>query len=255
MAGSTLAPGTVAVAFIDTSGAEDEATSAAVARLLTPDERARAARFRFDADRHRFAATRALVRHVLSSYVDVPPEGWLIEVDGQGRPFVAGPPVGRKLRFSAAHTADLGMCAVAMDLAIGADVERLRADAPLDVAAHFFAPAEADAVRAAPPAEQAERFFTFWTLKESYAKARGLGLALPLHQFAFEMSGDEPRVTFAPALGDEPSAWRFLAWRPTPHHRAALCVEQRDGAAIDLVVRWLDPASGVVVDAPGPDQR
>ena len=69
------------------------------------------------------------------------------------------------------------------------------------------------------------------------------------------MSGDEPRVTFAPALGDEPSAWRFLAWRPTPHHRAALCVEQRDGAAIDLVVRWRDPASGVVVAAPGSDQR
>ena len=255
MAGSRLGPGTVAVAFAHTSPAQNEAALAAVARLLSPEEQARAARFLFDDDRRRFAVTRALVRRALSACVDVAPEQWRIEADAHGRPFVAGPPAGGRLRFSAAHTAGLGMCAVTVDRAIGADVERLRADAPLEVATHLFAPAEAESVRAAPPAEQAERFFTLWTLKECYAKARGLGLSLPLDQFAFDMSGGEPRVSFSPALGDDASAWQFIAWRPTPDHRAALCVERQGAATVDLVVRWLDAASGGAVEAPGSGQR
>jgi 4'-phosphopantetheinyl transferase len=253
--GSDFDAGAVAVAFADTWPVENEPTLAAAARLLSPEEQARAARLVFDDDRRRFTITRALVRRALSSCVNVAPEEWRIEVDAHGRPVVAGPLAGRRLRFSAAHTAGLGMCAVAMDLAIGADVERLRADAPLDVATHLFAPAEAEAVREAPPAERAERFFTLWTLKECYAKARGLGLSLPLDQFAFDVSGAEPRVSFSPALGDDASAWHFITWRPTPHHRAALCVQRQGTAAVDLVVRWLDPASGVVVEAPGSEQE
>src|SRR4029079_12674877 len=125
------------------------------------------------------------------------------------------------------------------------------ADVRLEVAERFFAPAEAEAVRAAPAAEQVERFFTFWTLKESYAKARGLGLSLPLRQFAFTLGGPAPRVSFDPALEDTGAAWTFFSWRATPEHRAAVCVERREGAEAERIVRWMDPASGAEVAGPG----
>ena len=51
-----------------------------------------------------------------------------------------------------------------------------RADAPLHLADHYFAPAEIAALRALPPPAQSTRFFEYWTLKESYLKARGVGL-------------------------------------------------------------------------------
>jgi 4'-phosphopantetheinyl transferase len=249
--GQALDPGAVLVALADLSAGGDEQAMAAASRLLSPAEKARAARFRFEPDRRLFAVTRALVRHALSSCADVAPPDWRLEPDAHGRPVVGGPAGTAGLRFSAAHTPGLAMCAVSRDRAVGADAERLRADVRLEVARRFFAPAEAEAVRAAPAAEQVERFFTFWTLKESYAKARGLGLSLPLRQFAFVLEGPGPQVSFDPALGDTPSAWTFFSWPPTPEHRAALCVERRKGDEAERIVRWLDPGSGPEVDGPG----
>jgi 4'-phosphopantetheinyl transferase len=154
---------------------------------------------------------------------------------------VTEPDEGTVLTFSAAHTEGLVLCAVAAGRAVGADVERLR-EPPLDVAGHFFAPSEAEAVRTASPERRAETFFRCWTLKESYVKARGLGLSLPLDRFAFDLAGDPtPRVRFDPALGDDPSAWRFFSLKPTPRHCAAVCVGRHDGADVPLVPEWAGP--------------
>ena len=40
-------------------------------------------------------------------------------------------------------------------------------------------------LRALPPERQKERFFEYWTLKEAYIKARGMGLSIPLGKFSF----------------------------------------------------------------------
>ena len=40
-----------------------------------------------------------------------------------------------------------------------------------------------------PAAEHPARFFTYWSLKEAYIKARGLGLAIPLGAFTFRLDG------------------------------------------------------------------
>jgi 4'-phosphopantetheinyl transferase len=242
----------VAVSFADAPCREDDEAYAAAERLLSKEEAARARRFRFDKDRRRFALTRALVRRELSRYVDIPPEDWRIENEAQGRPFVAWPAEGAELRFSAAHTEGLVLCAVAAGREIGADVERLRDDASLDVAGHFFAPSEMQALRAAPPERRAESFFTCWTLKEAYIKARGLGLSLPLDKFAFDLAGDPcTRVVFDPALGDDASAWRFFSLRPTPQHLAAVCVGRHDGAEILLTTRWTGAPPRAAAEAGG----
>jgi 4'-phosphopantetheinyl transferase len=240
----------VDVVFAREPGADDPCTEAE--RLLSPAELARARRFQFDADRRRFVATRALVRATLSRRAAVDPEHWQIEIDAQGRPFVAGPSEAAALVFSAAHTDGLVLCAVARGRAVGVDVERVRERAPLEVAGHFFAPAEVAALGALAPERQAEGFFTCWTLKEAYAKARGLGLSLPLDGFAFDLDGSvHPRVTFAPALGDDPGAWRFFSLRPAAGYRAAVCVGRADGAEVRLATTW---ASAPPED-PTPDQR
>ena len=228
---------------------EDDDTYAAAEGLLSEEERARARRFRFDVDRRRFTVARGLVRRMLSRQVDVAPADWRIEADAQGRPFVAAPADGGNLRFSASHTEGLVLCAVAVGRAIGADVERVRERAPLEVAGRFFAPSEVAALDAFPPGEQGDAFFRFWTLKESYAKARGLGLSLPLRQLAFDLDGG-PRAAFDPALGDDPAAWRFFSLRPTPRHRAAICAGRHDGADVTLVTSWdgLAPHGGGASD-------
>ena len=51
----------------------------------------------------------------------------------------------------------------------------------------YFSPTEVAALGALPEAARPDRFFDYWTLKESYIKARGLGLQLPLDQFSFHL--------------------------------------------------------------------
>jgi len=83
-----------------------------------------------------------------------------------------------------------------------------------EVAARFFSRVEAAALTDLPAKIRQARFFECWTLKESYIKARGPGLSIPLDRFRFRFEG-ENRVDFlvSPRLDDEPSRWRFWQFR------------------------------------------
>src|SRR5690606_16766306 len=118
------------------------------------------------------------------------------------------------------------------------DVENVRRRAPLDVADTFFAPAEVAALRALPLEQQPQRFFEYWTLKESYIKARGLGLLIPLDQFAFHLEDDRlPRIEIDPRQQDDPAVCQFAHVRPTDEHLVALCVRRQQPLDADAEVQ------------------
>lgn len=194
--------------------------------LLSDEERARAGRFHFDRDRHLYTVAHALVRTRLSHYEpDVAPTAWRFEVNRYGRPEVTR----GDLRFNLSHTRGLVACAVTRGREIGVDVENVgRVGQTVAIADRLFAEHEVRALRALPEAEQRERFFTYWTLKESYIKARGMGLSLPLAHFAFEV-GDTAsiEIAFDAALDDDPARWRFGVVRPGPEHALAYAIERR----------------------------
>ena len=138
--------------------------------------------------------------------------------------------------------------AAAVEL-LGVDAENLdRASATSDIAAHYFSPLELRALRALPLAQQRERFFAYWTLKESYIKARGLGLALPLEQFSFLL--DDPpqiRIAFDSRLSDEPSRWRFALLSGSEQHLVAVGVDT-GGVPLDLrAVRYVPTIRSKIV--------
>jgi 4'-phosphopantetheinyl transferase len=65
-------------------------------------------------------------------------------------------------------------------------------------------------------------FFDFWTLKEAYIKARGMGLSIPLDGFSFLLSdNDRPRITFHDGCPDQPERWDFVLYR-SEGYRAAV---------------------------------
>ena len=53
------------------------------------------------------------------------------------------------------------------------------------------------------------QFFTLWALKESYVKARGLDLSMPLHDFACGIDPACGRISFHPPSGNAANAWQF----------------------------------------------
>jgi len=66
----------------------------------------------------------------------------------------------------------------------------------LNVAWRYFSKPEIKQLRALINIDrQLEQFFELWTLKESFIKACGLGLSLPLDKFTFDI--DNERIDFS----------------------------------------------------------
>lgn len=216
--------------------------------LLPPDELARMMRFRFEPDRRRYLFAHALVRQTLSRYAPAtPPAHWRFETNAYGRPQIAAGAAGSPLRFNLSHTAGIVACAVSIDRDVGVDVEHARpsrGDFGLEIAHQCFAPAEVAALAAQPAAAQRDWFFAFWTLKEAYIKARGMGLALPLSGFAFYLrdartntaASPDIGIAFSPSVPDDPARWYFERRRLTPDHALALAARRAPGEELTVTI-------------------
>jgi 4'-phosphopantetheinyl transferase len=207
----------------------DERLLADYRRLLVEEERQKQARFHFARDRHRYLITRALVRTVLSRYAAVTPQDWRFTEDAYRRPQIVNDhAAARRISFNVSHTRSLVVLGVSCERALGVDTEDVqirRAD--LEIADHYFSADEVTQLRATLPELQQARFFEYWTLKESYIKARGLGLSLPLEQFGFDLSLPQRlRISFYPPLIDAPSRWAFWLLRAGTDHYVAVCAER-----------------------------
>jgi 4'-phosphopantetheinyl transferase len=230
--------------YVEPDTIDDPALLAAYDALLAPSERERNRRFVFARHRHQHLVTRALVRTVLSTYCpSVDPRAWEFVTGPFGRPEIAAPRIQPTLRFNLSHTDGLIVCLVADDREVGVDVEDIRrAGYTVEIADRYFSPDEVRELRSWPAERQGERFFDYWTLKEAYIKARGLGLQIPLDQFTIQLRGfrQDDRVAhrigiaFGPGIDDDPRSWQLTSLDLTPTHRVAVAVRRYDA---DLELR------------------
>jgi 4'-phosphopantetheinyl transferase len=213
--------------------------------LLSGEERTRQARFRFARDQRRHLVTRALVRTVLSRYAPVRPEDWVFSAGARGRPQISAPRPEPPLEFNISHSADLIVLAVTCGRALGVDTESIAArEADIAGLDRYFAPEVSAALLSRPPRERRRRFFELWTLKESYIKARGVGLALGLDTFRFELTGERGlTLHMRPELGDSPDRWRFWQLVLRPDYLAAVCASREDEVSPRITVRESVPLS------------
>ena len=213
-------------------------------QILSADERRRMLQYRFERDQHRYLVTRALVRIVLSRYARVAPADWVFQASRYGRPQICdAASIAATLSFNVSHTHGLILLAVTAGEAIGVDVENCDGQRRLPQSPEYFlAEQEASALRAVPLAARNRRFLEYWTLKEAYVKARGIGLSLGVDRFHFSFT-DETRVILwtHEQLEDDPSRWRFWQFRPTPEHCAALCVERSTSQMPQLTATEIVP--------------
>jgi 4'-phosphopantetheinyl transferase len=199
--------------------------------LLTPPEAAQAARFIFDKHRERYWTTRTLVRTVLSAYSPQrAAQDWRFATNAYGCPYVLDLPTAiAQLRFNISHTDEVVVLGVRKWGAIGIDIEARDRVVHAGVADHFFSTSEVTQLAALPTALQHERFMALWTLKESYIKAKTMGLSIPLSQFGFDLT--QPRsigVQFDRVLNDAPQHWHFWQGPLDERHVLAVCAHRHD---------------------------
>jgi 4'-phosphopantetheinyl transferase len=212
--------------------------------LLNAAEKEQEKRFYFARDRLRYLVTRALVRTVLSRYLPIHPRDWMFSTNAYGCPQIANAEAKEEcISFNISHTHSLIVLGVTRHRALGVDVENVEArEALLDIADRFFAPQEVTALNAVPMAQQQYRFFEYWTFKESYIKARRMGLSLPLNKFSFHYSHDQSvEIAIDPELADDATRWQFWQFRPRSEYLLAICAERVGNEPPKLTVRQAVP--------------
>ncbi|GMK38055.1 4'-phosphopantetheinyl transferase [Paenibacillus sp. CCS19] len=161
-----------------------EPMSASVLRRLveqvTPERRRRYERFRIEADAVRSLFAELVVRRIVRERYSISNEAIQFRANSYGKPELVYP---AELHFNVSHSGNWVVCAIS-DGPVGIDIEQIQ---PIDmeVSRRFFSPAEHAQLIALPMEEQLNRFYELWTLKESFVKAVGMGLSMPLDSFSF----------------------------------------------------------------------
>lgn len=152
---------------------------------VSPERREKADRYKFDNGKYLSLGAELLLRYGLldAGYKSFPLS---FSLGNNGKPYLKD----GGIYFSISHSDNWAVCAVS-DCELGCDIEKIR---PVDLKlSRRFTAKERDDIMSANPDEQLGLFFRCWTLKESFMKATGLGLSLPLNEFQIVM-GDEISV-------------------------------------------------------------
>lgn len=195
--------------------------------ILSSDEIKRADRFHFEADRHRFVVSHTSLRDILSRYLYKSPQDIEFAISEHGKPVVLPP---SQLDFNLSHSGDFALIVIARGRKVGVDVARHRMDMEHEnIAQRFFSDREKYELRELPDNQKLTGFFNCWTRKESYIKAHGLGLLLPLDGFDVSLTPTEPVILRATRPdSQEASRWTLLSLHVSPDHTGAVSVEGKN---------------------------
>jgi 4'-phosphopantetheinyl transferase len=192
--------------------------------LLSADETARAARFRFEHLQHSFILARGALRILLGRYLNTPPCDLGFRYGAKGKPALAEP---AGLQFNASHSCDLALFAFTMDCELGVDIEAVRSMPDRDdIARRFFCAEETTELMTLPAGERDQGFFLCWTRKEAYIKATGEGLSAPLDAFRVTLRpGESARMIHLERDPIAAQAWSLHDLTPDPRYAAALAYQ------------------------------
>jgi len=207
--------------------------------VLSEDERERADRIRRESQRQMFEVAHALVRQGLSVYADVDETDWSFDTNQWGRPEIAGPAHAPPFTFSLSHTHGLVACAISVGIECGVDVENFaRGGQPLRVARRVLSEREFADLERQPVETKLDRLLEYWTLKEAYLKARGVGMSVAMQDVSFALDERGIRLVAVDSEATSgPDAWSFTSARPTPSHMLALALGPPDGPSRTVMMR------------------
>ena len=191
---------------------------------LSHDERERASRLSRAEVRDRFIVARAGLRKLLGRCLARNPGELEFAYADQGKPYLDG----SQLFFNLSHSGDVAVYAITQGRNVGVDVEYVGRKVARDqVTRRFYATEEAAVIEAAAEVDRDRVFFSIWTLKEAFLKARGHGLSVSLDSFAVR-PGCEASLLRLDSDPDATAEWKLVSVEIDDDYVAAVCGEGQD---------------------------
>ena len=183
---------------------------------LQEDEHIRAERFAFPTDRNHFIAARGMLRAILSRYTAIAPEKLRFRYSSYGKPFLDCEVDAAPICFNLSHSYGVALYAMTQGRKVGVDIEHVRYNIDImTLASAYFSAHEFRSLRELPVDLRHEAFFTCWTRKEAYIKARGEGLSYPLDQFDVSLQPGDP-VAILQNYSDPSETLRWVLYHLAP---------------------------------------
>lgn len=211
------------VYFASVEALNDDELFARCRAQLSAGRLAKADRMRFRKDQNLSIGAGLLLNKGLQAY-GLREKDMRYATGANGKPFFAAAP---EICFNVSHSGQMVMAAFS-DTAVGCDIEKISA-VNLAIADRFFCKSEAEAVREMKTeAEKQMKFFRYWTLKESFLKATGLGLSL--RPDAFELMLLPGEVTVLHTVDEK--KYSFREFDAVEGYCSALCVQASSCEAV-----------------------
>ncbi len=178
--------GTVQIWSLDLD-AKDDVRSACLS-ALTDNEHKHIGYYKFKRVQENFIISQGGLRLLLSNYLNIPAKEVKLGKHKKGKPYSLDQP---KLHFNMSNSGKKVVYAFSMDEELGIDLEQLRELHDLnELIRKNYTKKEQDYIN-----KRADlvnfRFFKFWTIKEAYLKAIGVGMRIPPEQLEFTvLNGD-----------------------------------------------------------------
>lgn len=217
--------------------------------IISSSEQQKISRYRSDNAQHTALITRTFIRLLLSRYENVAPHLWRFDISELGKPEVINTTL--PLRFNLSHNNEMIICAICLNKDIGCDIENLSRRISIDaIAKRFFSAQEYSLISAEP-----SRFFEYWTLKEAFVKATGLGISQGLETFSFEIKkqhgnkqNDNIKLTFSHNCKQEnPQHWYHSLLFPDQKHCIGVSVNHKKQTDIKPTIRLFSTQDGLLL--------
>ena len=203
----------------------DEADIRAHYALLNSGERRRTDRFKVEHARIAATLSSGILRRRIGSYLDRPPTVLSFRTGPHGKPYLAGEDQAVPLMFNISHSGPHILMAFTSGEEIGVDVEIVRDRKFLQqIADRHYHDNELTDIRWKPAAEQEAEFYRYWTMKEAWIKALGVGLRYPIQSLDFSRQMMGAGETYFEA---EDRSWWCSKLDGAENARAAVVVERR----------------------------
>jgi 4'-phosphopantetheinyl transferase len=183
---------------------------------LSPDEKERAAKFKFERHRNRFCVGRGWLREILGRYLQSKPGELRFNYSSNSKPALSAVFASAGIHFNLAHSEDLALLAVTRAGPVGVDVECVREIKNVgELVARFFSQRESELFQKLSAGEKRIAFFNLWTRKEALLKATGEGITGGLNRVEVSFLPGKPTRLLA-ISGDETKAARWTLKELTP---------------------------------------
>ncbi|MBU2945685.1 4'-phosphopantetheinyl transferase family protein [Zobellia uliginosa] len=179
-------------------------------KLLSLDEQERVTRFKFEKNRKTYILARGLLRVLSGRYLNVSPENIRFKYNDYGKPDYN---LETSIKFNVSHSGELIVLAFVKNRAVGIDVEKIKTDFDaLKLAENFFSFKEIEMLNDVPKNDVYKAFYCCWTRKESFIKAKGIGLSFPLASFTVSLKDENAELLRTDWSPQEKNKWKLFSF-------------------------------------------